>query len=277
MQIAERRSHTFTDLRSTQIKNWEFDYLAVTDVGRRRPINEDFFLLHPERDLYVVADGMGGHAAGEVASRIAAETVAAYFDTADVPLSFSASHKECETLKQHLVQAIKLANSSIFDEASDRVERRGMGTTIVALSFCDGNAYWAHVGDSRLYRLRDSQLSALTRDHSLLEQTLKTQQLSEKEARQFAENFPYKNVLSRALGSRYVVEVDVDSAGIEDGDVFVMTTDGVHDVIGDDAFRELFDQHARDLRRACEEVVAAANRAGGPDNITIACVQARKI
>ncbi len=279
MQTSKIRSQTITGLESTLTERWEFRYTAAADIGQRRELNEDFFLLHPDRNLYIVADGMGGHAAGEVASHIAGETIAAYFDETDVPRRPSPGQsnrfQSDESLHHHLVQAVKIANSTIIEEAADRPETQGMGTTVTAIIFFGDHAYWAHVGDSRLYRLRGDELQPLTRDHSLLERTLKSQDLSAREAEHLTEHFPYKNVLTRALGSRYVVDVDVDSAALEDGDVFVLTTDGVHDVIGDDRLGDVLRHHRSDWHLACQAVIQKANQAGGPDNITIACIEAR--
>lgn len=276
MQTSKIHSHSvYTGLDSARTERWEFHYAAGADVGQRRDINEDFFLLHPDRQLYLVADGMGGHAAGEVAAHIAGETIAAYFDEAGVPRRPSSQFEPDESLHQHLVQAIKLANATIVEEASDRPETQGMGTTVTAVTFFGDHAYWAHVGDSRLYRLRGDTLEPMTRDHSLLERTLESQDLSEQEAAHLIEHFPYKNVLTRALGSRYVVDVDVNAAPLQDGDLFVLTTDGVHDVIDDELLAHLLIHHRPHWHQACEAVITEANRAGGPDNITLACIEAR--
>ena len=277
MQISGQRSHTFAKPQLRRGKHWQFSYLAVTDVGRKRPLNEDFFLLHPDRDLYIVADGMGGHAGGEVASRLAGETIAAYFDKRDLPqaVAYQDPMSRHTVLPHHLVEAVESAHDAIVEAASRDVERRGMGTTVVALTFCGDRAYWAHVGDSRLYRMRDGSLEAMTRDHSLLEQQLELHMMTDEEARQFSEDFPYKNVLTQALGATDSVDVAVDSAPLQSDDLFVMTTDGIHDVIGESAIAELLSRYRHDLKKACEEVVVDANRAGGPDNITIACVEIR--
>ncbi len=271
MITSETRSQAFTELEATPRGKWELRHTAITDVGRRREVNEDFYLIHPERALYVVADGMGGHAAGEVAARMTCETLAAYFDETELPDSIPGP--DDKPLENHLVQAIKIANATVFEQASQRSDRRGMGTTVVALTFHDDRAFWAHVGDSRLYRLRKGDLQPLTKDHSLLEKTLERQDLSTAEAEELIENFPYKNVLTRAVGSRYVVDVDVGSIPVEEGDLFVMTTDGVHDVIGSNRLFDLLYLHRGDWPEACRSIVAEANRVGGPDNITVACVE----
>ena len=273
MQISMPRTRASTALQSVRAGRWRFRFAAATDVGSRRQHNEDFFILHPDRHLYLLADGMGGHAGGEVASRVSAETVVAYFDATENGQNIDANTAACERLPNHLVQSIKRANASIFSEAGERSEHRGMGTTIVTLTFCADHAHFAHVGDSRLYRLRHGELQPLTRDHSLLQRALDFQDLSEDEARELIENFPHKNVLTRALGSRYVVDVDVDATPIEGGDLFVMTSDGVHDTIDDEYLNALLVSHQDDWNMACDAVIAACNDAGGPDNITIVCVE----
>ena len=276
MLTSTPRSDATTDLQTTTSGRWTFRYAAATDTGRRRDVNEDFFLLHPDRRLFVIADGMGGHAAGEVASRITAETLAAYFEEAELPLHGDRSSDVDETMSHHLIQAVKIANSTVFDEAQDSVDRRGMGTTVVALSFSDERAHFAHVGDSRLYRLRDTHLEQLTRDHSLLEQTIGRQDITGEEAEQTRRNFPYKIVLTRAIGSRYVVDVDADSTPVEHGDLFVLTTDGVHDVISDAAIADALLASDENWHQACRHIIAGANLAGGPDNITVVCVQVHR-
>ncbi len=275
MHTSQARQHAHTRLRSVAGQRWEFHYTAISDVGRKREANEDYYLLHPDRQLFVIADGMGGHSSGEVASRMTCETVAAYFDEADLPRRLGPETGLQQSLQQHLVQAIKIANASVFQEAVENPARQGMGTTVVALTFCGDHAYWGHVGDSRLYRLRTDDLQPLTRDHSLLEQTLDRQDFTEEESAQFTENFPYKNVLTRAVGSRYVVDVDVDSAPLQNGDLFIMTTDGVHDVLGVDKLGELLVQHRPDWNDGCQAIVAETNHLGGPDNITALCVEVR--
>ena len=271
MLSSEAHSHAATDLQTTRIDPWEFRHAAITDVGQRRDHNEDFYLVVPNRKLFIVADGMGGHAAGEVASRLAAETIAAYFE--EVQLSTD----DHNGASPHLVRAIEIANASIHDEARRRASQRGMGTTAVALLFSGDRAHWAHVGDSRLYRLRGDELTPLTRDHSLLEQTLATQNFTDAEARDFAAHFPYKNILTRGLGTNPKVDVDVDSAPVRHEDLFVMTTDGLHDTIDDDEIARILMRHRPHWSTACDSLVHAANRAGGPDNITIACVEARAL
>ncbi len=275
MLTSESQSHATAELDSVRDEHWTFHFSAATDVGRQRSINEDFYLLYPDRHLYIVADGMGGHAAGEVASRMAAETLAAYFDECDLPQRADPTADREKSMPHHLVQAVKITNSAIFEEAGQSTEREGMGTTIVALAFSDERAYWAHVGDSRLYRWRNRRLEPMTRDHSLLEQTLDRHDLTDEETRQLKERFPYKNVLSRALGTRYTVDVDVDSAPLRDGDLYAMTTDGVHDVVDDVELAEVLRRHRHDWHRACQTVVDTANGAGGPDNSTIACIETR--
>lgn len=276
MLTSEARSHALTELGTTRTDSWQLRHAAATDVGRQRSGNEDFFLLHPDRRLFVIADGMGGHAAGDIASRLAAETVAAYFDEADLPRRPDPSTGRDDSMAQHLIRSIKLANSSVFEEASESCERHGMGTTIVALTFGGDIAHWAYVGDSRLYRLRDGRLDQLTRDHSLLEQTIERQDLSGDEIERLHQHFPYKNVLTRAIGSRYVVEVDTGREELKDGDLFVMTTDGVHDTIDDPQLQSILEDHADDWKTATRSIIAECNRAGGPDNITAACVQVRR-
>lgn len=259
---AQRRAQT--PLQQSLHQGWALSFAAISDVGQRREANEDFYLLYPERSLFVLADGMGGHAAGEVAARMASETIAAYFDEEDLPRSH---------LHEHLRRAVQIANASVFDEAQDNPSLRGMGTTLVAMSFDNDRVYCAHVGDSRLYIYRDETLGVLTRDHSLLEDAIASQDLSHREAQDFRRAFPYRNVLTRAVGSRRDVDVDLAILDLKEGDIFLLTSDGVHDVIGPSLITEIIRSHRPDFASAAEAIVKETNSAGGPDNITALFVQ----
>lgn len=269
MLTSDARNRAATGRQRTRIDGREFEHAAISDVGHHRDINEDYYLIAPEHRLVLIADGMGGHAAGEVASRIAAESVAHYFEQLD-----DIHHQQ--STSRHLVEAIKIANSALFQKVRETPQLEGMGTTVAALVFTADLAVWAHVGDSRILRLRGDELKALTRDHSLLEQTIRRQQLEGEEAEQFAQNFPYRNVVTRALGSRWVVEVDVDSAPLADGDLFVLTTDGVHDVIEPNSLRQLVRHHAPDCEMICRALVDETLQADAPDNLAVACVRAEE-
>ena len=273
---SEARRHAHTRLQHRSAFGWDFHYAAISDVGQRREENEDFYLLYPERNLYVLADGMGGHAAGEVAARLASETLGAYFEEQELPETLP-DPDPLHPLPDHLERAMKLANRSVFEEGSSHSGKRGMGTTLVALTFHRDFAYWAHVGDSRLYIYRDDSLGVLTRDHSLLEDAIVSQGFSHQEAQDFRRAFPYRNVLTRAIGSRDEVDVDVAGMPLNDGDIYLLTSDGVHDVIGPSTIADIITTHRPDFATAARTLVDQTNAAGGPDNITALFVQSSRI
>lgn len=244
---------------------------GTSHVGMKRSHNEDSFFLLPEHEVYIVADGMGGHASGEVASKMAVETVAEFFrDTAsdqDVTWPYrmdKAKHYE----ENRLINAIKLANLRIFEAASADPRMKGMGTTIVSIHRVGDGVYIGHVGDSRIYRISgDGQIRQLTEDHSLLNDYIKMKNLTPEEI----EHFPHKNVIVRALGMKETVMVDTAFLQPDDGDVFLLCSDGLSGMIGSDTMveltRDLAGQEA--LGQACQALIAAANEAGGSDNITV--------
>lgn len=275
METSQARHYAYAHIDQFEHQDWTFRSAAISDIGQRRKVNEDYFLLYPKRQLFLIADGMGGHAAGEVAAELTCQTIAAYFDEVDLPAHPNLRIQSTSSLPEHLSHSIRFANAAVFQEATENPSRRGMGTTIVALTFSGDRALWAHVGDSRLYRLRNQHLRPLTRDHSLLEQALATQNFTPQEARHFRENFPHKNVLTRAIGSRYNLHVDLGTAEVQDGDLFLMTTDGVHDLLPQELIQHILLTNAPHWDQACQAIVDHANQAGGRDNITALCVETR--
>ena len=249
-------------------------FAGTTDVGLKRTHNEDAFLLLPEEHLFCVADGMGGHASGEVAARIAVEEMAEFFRltgrdedaTWPYPEDPARSYDE-----NRLLTGVKLANLRIFERAASDQRLRGMGTTIVALSFprSGDGVLVGHVGDSRAYLLRGGALRQLTEDHSLLNDYKKSRALTPEEI----QAFPHKNVIVRALGMRDAVEVDVQRVPVEPGDVFVLCSDGLSGMVTDERIAELVRGHPKDLRGAAQALVDGANEGGGQDNVTCVLVQ----
>ncbi len=248
-------------------------YAAKTDVGMKRSHNEDYFSLIEDEQLFMVADGMGGHASGEVASKMAAEAMSEFYqrtkdEEATWPYKMDRSLNYTEN---RLVCAIKLANYRIFHAAASDIRYKGMGTTIVVCLLQGEKVYMAHVGDSRIYRLRNSGIEQLTRDHSLLEdyKDAKPDMTAEEER-----NFPHKNVITRALGMRETVQVDVSSYTLEDGDRFLLCSDGLSGMIQDEQLLEIVD-NAPDLEAGVATLVDRANRNGGVDNITTLLLECR--
>jgi serine/threonine protein phosphatase PrpC len=236
---------------------------GLTDVGRERSHNEDRYILLPEFNVYVVADGMGGHQSGEVASRMAAATIASYF-RADSPQSRSG------TIGERLRAAVSDANAKIFARADDSRAHRGMGTTVVAAAYgpADHTVSIAHAGDSRCYRIRDGEIQQLTRDHSLLQDAL----LERPELTESDLAYLPRNVITRALGIAPTVDVDLSSVTAELGDVFLLCSDGLHGLVHDEEICCIVEENDS-LTNACASLVAAANAAGGKDNITAVLIR----
>jgi len=249
-------------------------YAAKTDQGLKRNHNEDYFCLIEEEQLFLVADGMGGHACGEVASKMAAEVIREFFARTrddDVTWPYKMDHS-LSVLENRLSVAIRLANKKIHESASKDVRFNGMGTTIVIGQIADERFYVAHVGDSRCYRIRQGQVKQITRDHSLLEDYKEARPgMSDEEQRKF----PHKNVITRALGMRDTVQVDITSEEICDGDIFLLCSDGLSGMVPDAALAEIV-KPGEDLDATVNKLVSAANAAGGTDNITVLVLECRQ-
>jgi serine/threonine protein phosphatase PrpC len=241
-------------------------YAAKTDVGMKRTHNEDYFSLMEDEQLFVVADGMGGHSSGEVASRMAAETVSEFYQrTKDEDATWPYKmDRNLSYIENRLACGIKLANYKIYEAASKDIRFKGMGTTVVTTLISGNKIYIAHVGDSRCYRIRQGLIDQLTRDHSLLEDYKDAKpDMTEEEER----NFPHKNVITRALGMRETVQVDIHTHDVEDGDMFLLCSDGLSGMVNDDQLLATI-KSAPNLEHLVAELVDQANRAGGTDNIT---------
>jgi PPM family protein phosphatase len=250
-------------------------YAGKTDVGRKRSHNEDDLFLVPEENLFLVADGMGGHASGEVASEMAVKTIAEFFEqtSADDEITWPYKMEKGKGYEENRMSAsIKLANLRIFETAAQNSGQRGMGTTIVVLLIADDVAFFGHVGDSRIYRLRGETLEQVTEDHSLLNDYIKMKDLTEEEI----ENFPHKNVIVRALGMKETVQVDVGSERPQPGDTYMLCSDGLNGMINDQTIEEIMVEHVDDLELCCDKLIEAANENGGNDNVTVAIVQIAK-
>ncbi len=248
-------------------------YAAKTDVGMKRTHNEDYFSLIEDEQLFLVADGMGGHASGEVASKMAAETIGEFYQRTREDEDATWPYKMDRSLsyiENRLVCGIKLANLRIFETANRDLRYKGMGTTIVAALVSGDKIYVGHVGDSRVYRVRDDAITQLTRDHSLLEDYKEAKpDMTEEEQR----NFPHKNVITRALGMRETVQVDIRAHQIKSGDVYILCS---RRPVGHGRRRSDLRRSstgAKSLERAVAELVDAANRNGGTDNITTLLLQ----
>jgi PPM family protein phosphatase len=232
---------------------------ALTDRGRKRPSNEDAFGLSVEHGVFVVCDGMGGAAAGEVASNLAVSEM----------MQWLTERPRTSPLPIEAAEAVTAANEAIFSRSQRNQSLNGMGTTLVALLVDDRNAWMVNVGDSRGYRLRNSHLEQITLDHSLVEEQIRLGQMSEQEALRS----PLKNVITRALGTQSVVTPDIFELETEPGDLFLLCSDGLVRELSDSVVESLLRLDLT-LEEMCSRLVEAANEAGGHDNITCLLVRA---
>ncbi len=248
------------------------DVSGHTHVGMKRNHNEDSLLLFPEERLFVVADGMGGHSSGEVASKIAVDELAEFFKLTGQDQDLTWPFKMDKTRnydENRLATAIKVANTRIFERASTDQKYKGMGTTIVSVYFSkEALVCIGHVGDSRVYFFREGALKQITEDHSLLNDYLKAKKLTPEEI----DAFPHKNVIVRALGMKDQVQVDIARLEPREGDIFLLCSDGLSGMVSDEQITEILLQQS-DLDKACQTLIDAANANGGNDNVT--CVLAR--
>ncbi len=242
-------------------------FAGKTDVGRVRALNEDNLLIPEEVPLAVVSDGMGGHACGEVASQITVDTIGEFYrQTAGAHArTWPFRVPQLAIEKNRMETAVKQANSEIFETAAKDSEKKGMGCTVEALFFSQGRFYIGHVGDSRIYRVRNGSIQLLTEDHSLLNDWRRMKDMSDEEIR----NFSHSNVVVRALGLSDRVGVDVIVEEYKIDDIYLMCSDGLNDMLEDEQILAIVEAKKKRLDGACEALVDAANEAGGKDNITV--------
>lgn len=230
---------------------------SITDIGRKRTSNQDFIYASDQPvgslpNLLVVADGMGGHNAGDYASRYTVETMVDYIENAEetrpIPLLSSAIHQ---------------ANELVMEKASSDKALEGMGTTVVAATVKDEYLYVANVGDSRLY-LIDHEIEQITRDHSLVEEMIRVGELQRKDAR----SHPDRNIITRAVGVRTPVRIDFFDVKLEKGDKVLLCSDGLTNMLEDDEILRIV-KHSASLKEAAQRLVNEANRNGGKDNISV--------
>jgi PPM family protein phosphatase len=246
----------------------KLSWAVRTDPGLRRTSNEDSYCTRPELGLYVVADGMGGHVAGEVASRVAVETIQTFIaETAGAdknrtwPFPFE---PEISLEGNRLKAAFKLANRQIANAMADSADLRGMATTASAVLVGKTTACVGHVGDSRVYALRDGTLHQITDDHSWVEEQVRAGTMSASAARQH----PWRNVVTRALSGGNDPEIDTVELAPALGERFLLCSDGLSGVVPNDAIARILSA-TNGLEAICEQLIAAANEGGGPDNITV--------
>ena len=248
-------------------------WAVCTDAGRRRTSNEDSHSTRPDVGLFIVADGMGGHGAGEVASRVAVESISAFIqETAGAdrnrtwPFPFE---PDLSFEGNRLKAAFRLANRRIASTIADSQDLRGMATTASAILVGKDHACVAHIGDSRVYVLQGSELHQITDDHSWVEEQVRAGMLTPAAARQH----PWRNVVTRALSGAEDPEIDVVQMKPAPGDRYLLCSDGLFGVVGDDQIAQVLGDRRAPLDELCGRLIDAANEAGGPDNITALIIQ----
>jgi protein phosphatase len=233
-------------------------WAARTDVGRARDRNEDSY--YAGEHVFAVADGLGGHNAGDVASSLAIEPIKA--------LDRRIAGAKPDRVGEMLTDTVSDANRAVFKRAQQDAKVRGMGTTMTAVAITDGSAHLAHVGDSRCYLIRGGALSQLSSDHTLVARMVQEGKLTTEQA----ETHPQRSILTRALGAEPEIEVDALELELVQGDRLLLCSDGLSSVIGDDAIASVM-AGATDLDAGCTRVIDEANAQGGPDNITVIVVE----
>lgn len=241
---------------------------GLTDVGSVRDHNEDAISTSETLGLTVLADGMGGHRGGEVASAITVSTVLETLTKRlkkikDGGVTDEETGYSVESIAVH--ESVALANSSVFDASSKNNQYRGMGTTIVVLLFYDNRFTVAHVGDSRLYRLRDGTLEQITRDHSLMQELIDRGFYTPEQARKSLN----KNLVTRAIGIEESVQIDIQEDVTQIGDIYMLCSDGVTDMIEDELIHDILKANSKNLQQAASEIIRESNKHGGKDNISV--------
>ena len=244
------------------------DAFGLSDPGLRRAANEDSFAVLHDLGLYLVADGMGGHAAGEVASRLAVEAMLAVFQDPDVTLPYGIAQRRPTAGLPLLRAGVEYANARVHSASLADAAQAGMGTTLAALLVLGDSVALAHVGDSRVYGLRGRRFQQLTTDHTLTNALLHAGIISREEA----ETSEVQHVLARSIGTEPAVDVDARLVAAQPGDTFLVCSDGLHGVVDDETMAAIL-LRERDLAAAATRLVERANALGGPNNVTVVLVR----
>ena len=246
---------------------------ALTHPGMKRELNEDSYVILENEGVFVVADGMGGHNAGEVASKIAVDTISEFFHSSEEDDDITWPYKLDPALAldaNKLMVGIKFANKRIFKQSSEVAECSGMGTTVVSIIAQDesNELYIAHVGDSRCYCFYEGELVQVSEDHSLVNEYIKAGQITKEQAK----NFPHKNVIMRALGMKDNVLVDIQKRTARVGEIYLLCSDGLSDMVSDNDMSAVLNSGIT-LPEMTRQLVDTANANGGKDNITVILVK----
>lgn len=236
------------------------EFFGLSDIGLQRPNNEDVWASWPELGFFALADGMGGHNAGEVAAKVAIDSL----------LSSAKKIKQTSSMEMiiEMRHAIEKANQKIHQMGQQSEDLSGMGTTLCCLFWMNDFVVYAHIGDSRIYRLRKKKLELLTQDHSLLAKWLATGKLAE----MCETPFPYKNVITRALGTAHRAKPEIAVAPHEINDLYLLSSDGLHDVLSREEMEETLNESGP-LEISCKNLIEMAKFKGSSDNITLLMIQ----
>jgi len=243
-------------------------FKAVSDVGRKRKGNEDSLVANPEQRLFVVADGMGGHAAGEIASKVAVDSINEFVCLTGGDEEVTWPFGLDDTISydgNRLKTAVRFANRKVLEATKEKSEYEGMATTVAAVLVDGASANLGHVGDSRIYLFRGSELLQLTSDHSWVNEQLQNGIISAEQAR----THPLRNVVTRALGGKADLQVDMQTHALASGDILLLCSDGLTTMVPDEHIARILSDAAGDIEKGADELVAEANARGGEDNITV--------
>jgi len=243
-------------------------YQAVTDVGRKRKGNEDSLFMNPEQKLFVVADGMGGHAAGEIASRVAVDAINEFvcLTGGDEEITWPFGLDENISYDgNRLKTAIRHANRKVLEATKEKTEYEGMATTVAAVLVDGDVANLGHVGDSRIYLFSEGTFTQLTSDHSWVNEQIQSGVISADQAR----SHPLRNVVTRALGGKADLVVDMQTRRMQTDDVLLLCSDGLTSMVPDEDIARVLGEANGDIEKAARDLVAEANAHGGEDNITV--------
>ena len=236
---------------------------AKTDIGKAREKNQDYYYIPSSQDdlqLFILADGMGGYNGGEVASKLATESLKKYTQN-----NFESIEKSKEKILELIGNAMEYANMVVYEKSKEEKELEGMGTTLEVCLIYNNKVYLGHVGDSRIYRIRKEVIRKLTKDHSYVQQLVEDGNITREEAT----NHPKKNMLTKALGCTPYVEPDIRARNVEKGDIIIMCSDGLTNMVTE---QEIFEAVKENAEKAPEVLVQKANNAGGYDNITVVTI-----
>ncbi|MCI0568926.1 MAG: Stp1/IreP family PP2C-type Ser/Thr phosphatase [Acidobacteria bacterium] len=246
---------------------------GLSDVGRKRKGNEDSYHIDIERGLFIVADGMGGHVAGEVASRLAVQTIQEFMRVSDTDSEITWPFEFDDSLSEggnRIQAAIQLANREIARHMQNQEEHRGMGTTVVTAVVVEDACYIGHVGDSRAYLIRDGEIRQLTHDHTFVNEQVEKGFMSKAEA----DRHPARNILTRAVGSADDLTVDLSETHLKPGDYVLLCSDGLSSMVEDRDILKVVQEKNGSLEEACAGLVGLANEHGGWDNVTAILIHA---